>query len=45
MEESVELKALATLLPGKKAGTHSIGGWVGPRVGPEVLEKRKIPGF
>jgi hypothetical protein len=25
------------------AGTHCIGGWVGPRAGLDVMEKRKIP--
>ena len=24
-------------------GTHFIGGWMGPRVGLDVLEKRKTP--
>jgi len=37
--------APAALLPGERAGTHSVGGWMGPRAG---LDGRKIspqPGF
>ena len=29
----VYLHALAALPPGKRPGTHFIGGWIGPRVG------------
>jgi hypothetical protein len=30
--------------PRKRApGTHWIGGWVGPKVGPDAVVKRKIP--
>jgi hypothetical protein len=28
--------------PGRFPGTHSIGGWVGPRTGMDDVEKRKI---
>jgi hypothetical protein len=28
--------------PGKEAGTHLIGGWLGPRSNLDDLEKRKI---
>jgi hypothetical protein len=29
--------------PGERApGTHRIGGWVGPRVGLDAVEKRKV---
>jgi hypothetical protein len=28
-----QLHALAALPPGKRPGTHCIGGWVGPRTG------------
>jgi hypothetical protein len=42
MEVSGQLHVLATKTPGERApGTHLIGGWVGPRVGPDGV-KRKI---
>ena len=31
----------AALQPGKRPGTHCIGGWVGPRAGLVDLEKSK----
>jgi len=34
--------APAALLPGKRPGTHFIGGWVGPRVVTIMGEKIKI---
>ena len=38
--------ALAALLPGKRPGTHCIGGWVGPRAGLDGCGKsRPPPGF
>jgi hypothetical protein len=43
MEVSGQLHAPATLLPGKEPpGTHWIGGWVGPRAGLDMVEKRKF---
>jgi len=41
--------APAALLSGKGPGTHSIGGWVGPRVGVDMcgksrLHRHSIPG-
>jgi hypothetical protein len=33
MEVDGQRHAPAALPPGKKTGTHCIGGWVGPRVG------------
>jgi hypothetical protein len=42
MEVNGQLHASIALLPGKSdPGTHWIGGWVGPRVGLEVVEKGK----
>jgi hypothetical protein len=36
----------AALPPGKRPGTHCIGGWVGPRVGLDGCGKsRPPPGF
>jgi hypothetical protein len=40
--EVSELHDPAALTPRKNSGTHRIRGWVGPRAGLEVLEKRKI---
>jgi hypothetical protein len=38
-----QLHARAALPPGERAlGTHSIGGWVGPRVGADAVGKRRI---
>jgi hypothetical protein len=34
-----QLHAPAALPPGKRLGTHSIGGWVGPRAGLDGCEK------
>jgi hypothetical protein len=43
MEVSGQLLAPAAFLSGERAtGTHWIGGWVGPRVGLDAVEKRKI---
>jgi hypothetical protein len=43
MEVSGKLHALAALPPRERAlGTHWIGGWVGPRVGLDAVEKRQI---
>jgi hypothetical protein len=43
MEVSGQLHVPAALPPGEKApGTHWIGGWVGPSVGLDAVEKRKI---
>jgi hypothetical protein len=40
---SGQLHDQATLSPGKRVpGTHCIGGWLGPRAGLHILEKRKI---
>jgi hypothetical protein len=34
----------SSIIPGERAnGTHWMGGWMGPRVGLESVEKRKIP--
>jgi hypothetical protein len=42
MEVSGQLHAPAGLLSRETtSGTHWIGGWVGPRAGLEVMEKRK----
>jgi len=38
----VKFSPPSALLPEKNPGTHRIGGWVGPRVRPDALEKRKI---
>jgi hypothetical protein len=38
MGVSGQLHSMAALAP----GTHWIGGWVGPRVGLNAVEKRKI---
>jgi hypothetical protein len=43
MEVSGQLHAPAALPPGKAAGTHWIGGWVGPRGVLDAVMKRKIP--
>jgi len=40
MEVSGQLHALATLSRGKDPGIHWIGGWVDPRAGLDVAEKR-----
>jgi hypothetical protein len=43
MEVSGQLHAPVALLSGERApGTHWIGGWMGPRVGLDAVEKRKI---
>jgi hypothetical protein len=43
MEVRGHLHASAAYIPGEIApGTHSIGGWVGPRAGLDAVEKRKI---
>jgi hypothetical protein len=40
---SGQLHATAALPPGERApDTHWIGGWVGPRAGPDDVEKRKF---
>ena len=44
-----ELHAPAALPPGKRPGTHCIGGWVGPRAGLDECGKSRphldsIPG-
>jgi hypothetical protein len=41
MEVSGELHVPAALRPGKKPGTHWIGGWVGPRAGLDFWRKEK----
>jgi hypothetical protein len=44
MGVSGQLHAPTALPPGKEpAGTHWIGGWVGPRAVLDVVVKRKIP--
>jgi hypothetical protein len=45
MEASGELHTLAALPPGKKPGTHFIGGWVGSKVGLDEMSKRKKSSF
>ena len=41
-----QLHAPAALPPGKRPGTHFIGGWVGPRTGVDGCGKsRPPPGF
>jgi hypothetical protein len=35
--------ALAALPPGKRPGTHCIGGWVGPKAGLEGCRKSRPP--
>jgi hypothetical protein len=46
MRVSGELHALAALSPGKRPGTHCIGGWVCPRAGLDGCGKsRPPPGF
>jgi hypothetical protein len=37
-----QLHALASLPPGTVLGTHCIGGWMGPRAGLDVVEKRNL---
>jgi hypothetical protein len=38
--------APAALLPGKRLGTHCVGGWVGPRASlHECRKSRPAPGF
>jgi hypothetical protein len=42
MKVSDQLHASAALPPGEiAAGTHWIGGWVGPTAGLDAMEKRK----
>jgi hypothetical protein len=36
-----QLHAPAALPPGKRPGTHCIGGWVGPRAGLDGYEKSR----
>jgi hypothetical protein len=43
MEARGQVHAPATLLMGKKIGTHWLGDWVGTKVGLDVLEKKEIP--
>ena len=43
MELSGRLHAPATLPQGTNLGTRWMGGWIGPRDGMGVLEKRKSP--
>jgi len=50
MGEAGQCHALATLPPGKRPGTHCIGGWVGPRTGLDGCRKShpywdSIPGL
>jgi len=40
-ECSDELLHLCHFTPLKIPGTYKPGGWVGPRAGPDILEKRK----
>ena len=40
MEVRGQFHAPAVLPPGKNADKHSTGGWVGPRAGPGILEKK-----
>jgi hypothetical protein len=40
MEVSGQLHAPAALRPGKVSGSHCIGGWMGPRAGLDVTEKK-----
>jgi len=42
MDVSVQLQALVTLPSRRNPGAHSIGGWVDPRAGMDVLERRKF---
>jgi hypothetical protein len=43
MEVSGQIHTHAAITPGKTThGTHYIGGWVGPSVGLNVMEKRLI---
>jgi len=42
MEVSGQLYVLAALPLGNNSGTNLVGGWVDPRAGLGVLEKRKI---
>jgi hypothetical protein len=41
MEMSGERNVSAALAPGLDSGAHRTGGWVGPRYGMDVSEKRK----
>jgi hypothetical protein len=43
MEVSGQLHTLATLPPDSLTATHWIGGWVGPRLGLDAVEKTFIP--
>jgi hypothetical protein len=36
-----QLHVLAALPPGRRPGTHCIGGWVGPRAGLDGCEKSR----
>jgi hypothetical protein len=42
MEMSGQLHASAVLFPGKRSGTHWLGGCVGPIAYLDILEKKKI---
>lgn len=42
MEMSVDFHAPASLPQGKNAGTHGLGGYVGPKGDLEILEKEKL---
>jgi hypothetical protein len=41
MKLSDQFQVLTALPPGNKADSHRIGGWVGPIVSVDFLEKRK----
>ena len=43
MEVSGQYHTPAALPPGEDFGIHWIGGWVGPKVGLDILEKKKSP--
>jgi len=42
MQICVKLHATTTLPPGRNSVVRGIGGWVGPRNGPDVLEYKKV---
>jgi hypothetical protein len=43
MKVSGQLQALAALPPGTNTSTHSMGGWVGPRVSLGILGESSLP--
>jgi hypothetical protein len=45
METSGQPSRPNRFIPGEKAppGTHWVGNWVGPRAGPDTMEKKKSP--